>query len=84
MNCRVRERLRATALIAAPFALLVGFMEWSGLRTNGYVRLHRGPFANPVPFADMWWHIPVGWLAIWLILAGLTWLYDRLMSYRPQ
>jgi hypothetical protein len=77
MNWSARQRLQAAAVLAGPLALLVGFAEWSGLRGGTYGLRHQGPFANPVPLSDMWWHVPLFWLGIWLILAGVFSFRDR-------
>jgi hypothetical protein len=66
MNERL-ERLRVLAAIAA----LMGLAERSGFIPRGP---GTNPYADSVPFSEMWWHVPLVWLLLSVAFVALEWL----------
>jgi hypothetical protein len=49
--------------ITGGVAGLLFFVEWAG--PNGRIK-------NPRPMSEIWWHLPVYWVATWVALMGFS------------
>ena len=48
--------------ITGSIAGLLFFVEWIGV--------HDGELQDPKQLSEIWWHLPVYWIAIWTVLFG--------------